>query len=295
MTPSHRRGYSLVELMVALVIMGIVTGAIYKLIDNTQRISRNQAEQVALQANTRGGILIVPTELREINVPPATGAHPGSLNDIVARTANSVTYRAMRGTGFLCQPATATQLTLAASSWTGMRLPVAGRDGMFVFVENSNTSATDDRWVPLAITNSSTVANGCPGSTPAIVLTTADTLSAVAASVTVGSPVRTFEVMQMRLYPDGGKSWLGARSVSGGEATIQPVLGPLVADSGMTLQYLGLNGAETTVDADIRSIQVRVKGVADAPMNEYGSSQFRSAPTLDTLTTRVALRNAPQQ
>jgi prepilin-type N-terminal cleavage/methylation domain-containing protein len=305
MIPSHQRGYSLVELMVALVIMGIVTGAIYKLLDNTQRISRSQAEQVALQANTRGGILIVPNELREINVPPA-GAPAGSRNDIIAKSPNSITYRAMRGTGFVCQAIVAgsDQIKLSGLTWMGPR--PAGGDSMFVFVENTTTSSADDRWVELRVANYASVANGCPGTpanpTPseAILLTMVDDTipgpGGSAVNVTVGSPVRTFEVMEMRLYVAAadGKSWLGARSVSADEE-IQPVLGPLVAGDGLRLEYFDLNGAATTVDANIRSIQVRVKGVADAPMNVYGSSRFRSAPAQDTLTARVALRNAPQQ
>ena len=64
---TQRRGFTLVEVLLALVIMGVVTGAIYKLLNTNQRLSVAQAEQVTLQSNVRTGSLVVPNELRELN------------------------------------------------------------------------------------------------------------------------------------------------------------------------------------------------------------------------------------
>ena len=75
-----RRGFTLVEVMIALVILGIVTGAIYRLLDANRRIAVAQAEQVMLQSNVRTGSLIVPNELRELNTVATAGA--GAQNDI---------------------------------------------------------------------------------------------------------------------------------------------------------------------------------------------------------------------
>ena len=60
----YRRGFTLVEILVSLVVMVIVTGAIYKMLTSSQRLSRAQAERVSLQSNVRSGALIVPAELR---------------------------------------------------------------------------------------------------------------------------------------------------------------------------------------------------------------------------------------
>jgi prepilin-type N-terminal cleavage/methylation domain-containing protein len=48
-----RSGFTLVEILVALVIMGVVAGAVFQLLINSQRLSRFQTEQVSLQSNVR--------------------------------------------------------------------------------------------------------------------------------------------------------------------------------------------------------------------------------------------------
>ncbi|HEX6105720.1 MAG TPA: type II secretion system protein, partial [Gemmatimonadales bacterium] len=76
----QHRGFTLVEILIALVIMGLVTGALFQLLTNTQRLSRAQAEQVDLQANVRAGSLVVPNELRELNTVVGGGA---DQNDVL--------------------------------------------------------------------------------------------------------------------------------------------------------------------------------------------------------------------
>ena len=105
----NHRGFSLVELLVVLVIMTIVTGGIYKLLNSTQRISRAQTERIDLQSNVRSASIVVPNELREIN-NVLGAALPSTQVDILAKSDTSITYRAMRGLGFVCTGTTATQL-----------------------------------------------------------------------------------------------------------------------------------------------------------------------------------------
>ena len=52
---SQRRGFTLVEVLLALIIMGVVTGALYRLLNTNQRLALAQAEQVSLQSNVRTG------------------------------------------------------------------------------------------------------------------------------------------------------------------------------------------------------------------------------------------------
>jgi hypothetical protein len=101
--------------------------------------------------------------------------------------------------------------------------------------------------------------------------------------------------MQLRYYASTGRSWLGMRSVSTGEA-ITPVAGPL-ADStagarGLTLRYLDAGGSAVADPAAVRAIQIELLGVTDQPI--HGRDLRR--PLIDSLRLmlRVALRNAPR-
>src|ERR671921_3018084 len=67
LNPAGHRGFTLVEIMLALVVTLIVTGAMYNLLLTTQRLTRTQSARVALQSSVRAGALIVVNELSELN------------------------------------------------------------------------------------------------------------------------------------------------------------------------------------------------------------------------------------
>ncbi|TFG53204.1 MAG: prepilin-type N-terminal cleavage/methylation domain-containing protein, partial [Gemmatimonadales bacterium] len=91
----NTRGFTLVELMVVVVMMAIVGGATVRMLVNTQRISREQAERVGLQASLRTGAFLVPSELAEVGIN-------ATASDLQVMGANAIQYRAMRGSGVSC-------------------------------------------------------------------------------------------------------------------------------------------------------------------------------------------------
>ncbi len=279
---ASRRGFTLIEVMISLVIMLMVMGAVYKLILSSQRLAREQAERVNLQSNVRIGSLAVLADLRELNT--ATGESAGN-NDILAKDVSSITYRAMRGAGYICQAPTATQVRISRISFSGYRDPLATRDSLYVFYDGDPDTETDDTWLPVAITAVST-ATACPAGA-GITLTTSNKDSLV--GLASGTPVRFFEVMELKLHQADGSSWLGARSVSAGEA-VQPVLGPLVNDSGFVLKYLNAAGAETADRTAIKSILVTLRGISEGAVNVG----IGGAPTRvqDSLVSQIMLRNS---
>ena len=286
----NRRGFTLIEILVSLVIMLIVSGAIYKMLNSTQRLSRAQAERVSLQSNIRSGALVVPTELRELSTYLGGGV---SQNDVLAVVdSTDITYRAMRGIGFICQ-ATATEIRLAGRNaaapligYSGYRDPVAIRDSLYVFIDGDESVAGVDAWLPLPITGVNS-ASSC-GGVAAIALTIPNT---PLAAQPVRTPVRIYENMQLQLYVNGGKSWLGAKSVSTGEA-FQPVLGPLTDAQGLAFQYLDAAGATTTNLKAIKSIKVTIRGITDQAINGGSGSSGAMSSVQDTLVSQVVLRNA---
>jgi hypothetical protein len=104
----------------------------------------------------------------------------------------------------------------------------------------------------------------------------------------VGTPLRIFEIMQLKLSQSQGESWLGARSVSGGEV-MQPMLGPLANANGFELTYLDGQGAPTANPRAVKSIRFTVRGVSAEAVRSSGGEATRIE---DELTTQVALRNA---
>ena len=278
----QRHGFTLVEVLIALVIFSIVTGAIYRLLNTTQRLSLAQAEQVTLQSNVRTGSLVVPNELRELNTWLAGTA---DRNDVTVADPDLITYRAMRGLGFLCQApaAGATELRLARSSWTGLRGPDAARDDLYLFIDGDPNDEDDDTWLLVDVTAASAQANACGGD-PGYVLTVA----AIPSAVPVNTPVRIFELMELSLYADGGEWWLGARSVNV-DLDPQPMLGPLTGD-GFALEYLDSVGDPTADLTAIKSIRLTVRGLTDDMVRRGGSGAMGHPE--GELVTQVLLRNS---
>ncbi len=277
---SHR-GFTLVELLIVLLIMGVVTGSIYKLLNTSQRLSRAQAERVDLQSNVRIASIVVPTELREISTIIAGTV---AQNDIISMGATSIRYRAMRGLGFTCAGTTTTQLRLR--DWNGLRSPVVSpRDSVFVFSDGANPDVgSDDSWLPRRIV--STVAGNTCGGQSVITLN----IDAVPVAPPAGTPVRTFEVMELSLYQADGKSWLGMKSFSNGEA-FQPLLGPLKDVDGLGFAYQNATGATTAVKENVRSIVLTVRGVTSQKVSS-GAGNTYTTYVQDSLVSQVSLRNA---
>jgi prepilin-type N-terminal cleavage/methylation domain-containing protein len=273
-----RRGFTLVEVMLALAVALIVTGATYSLLVNTQRLTRAQSARVALQSSVRAAALIVANELGELS---SVSAGTISQNDVLALGTHAVTYRAPRGVGFICQTAGPTVIRLARNTFTGHREPQAGRDEALVFVPGDSAAGSEDSWVAVQIADVATTVT-CPGGGPGITLTLSASPSPLL--LEAGTPVRLVEPMELRLYASDGAWWLGARAVNTGEA-IQPLAGPL-APGGFQLEYLDRLGGPTTDRTGIRSIRVTIRGVEASP--------DPARPTLEQeLITQIALRNAP--
>ena len=280
MLTRSRRGFTLVEVMVSLSLTLVVAGALYSLLVSTQRITRAQAQRVELQSNVRAGSLVALNELRELSA--VTGG-TGAQNDILVAGATALEFRAMRGIGFICGTPSATTIRMTRSSFTGGRDPQAGRDQALIFIEDSAAAGAENSWLG---TNIVGVATGvpCPGALgPGITLTVP--ANASVAGLEAGTPVRIAEVMELRLYESEGRSWLGARSVSSGEA-IQPLVGPLTNGSGFRLEYLDATGTPTVDRTSIKSIRIALRGTTE------GGGAGNSNPVEEELITQVALRNA---
>ncbi len=279
---SGQRGFTLAEVLLSVFMTVAVASAIYTLLMTTQRLTRLQGERLRVQSSVRAGSLILFEELGGLG---AVEGGTAGQNDIIAFGPSTVTYRAMRGIGFICQTPSATSIRIARSSFSGHRDPQAGRDEAFVFVPGNAETETEDSWVPARIVSVVTTAP-CPGVLGAGISLT------LAASVSPGmpepgTPVRITEPMELKLYQSDGRAWLGARSVSTGEA-IQPLIGPLTDAGGFQLEYLDGSGAPTADRTLIKSIRGKLK----AATNAGGAGP--AAPVEEELIAQITLRNSVQ-
>jgi len=277
-----RRGFTLVEMLIAVVLVSLVGMGITNMLKQQQRLTVSQVEQASLQGNVRIGKNILTSELRELATSP-TGA-----SDLQVISSTTMRYRAMRALGLACE-ITRTWVKLRASPLFGARSIVAGQDSLLLFAEGNPTLSSDDKWVAAPITGMSA---GTCGSSAAVVLTTTlDTLVAPMSAYVTDAPARTFEVMELGQVAQGGENWLGARSVSGGQ-TLTPVVGPLTA-VGISFVYLDSLGNVTATRANIRSIQVTLRGQTDRSVRTVSNPGTTQRLT-DSLVTLISLRNTPR-
>jgi hypothetical protein len=282
-----RGGVTLLELLVALVLLTLLTAAVLRTSLALGRQSVAVAEHAAVQAGVRTGMVLARAELRELG-GDVTGA------DLLRLDPDSIVYRAARGFGVTCAlwPSQVHILDAPPLPFSRLRNITPGKDSLLLYVEGDSTTAADDRWLALPVL--AVGATSCAG-LPAIVVQTVDMLPSLPTGglgdVEVGGPVRTFEVSRLAEYSSGGQRWLGLASVSGGEP-IQPVAGPL-AGEGLTLEYLDGAGASVLDPMAVRSIRLTLVGASERRV-AIGWTGGPKAFVAETISTRLFLRNVRQ-
>jgi prepilin-type N-terminal cleavage/methylation domain-containing protein len=285
----NRRGFTLVELLVALVLVGIVAASIYQLLLNNQRIYTEQTERVDLNATIRAAVAMIPAELKEADATDALGS------DIVAMTSSSITFKAMRALYVLCQaPSTGTTTSgdvIAYRSMAfGMRAVDNATDSAFVYAEGNPSIRGDNTWLHASVSGVSYGA-ACPSSAASVTFAlTGIEPSGGLDNVSAAAPLRAYQVIQILTYTDAlGDLWLGRREYrkGGGWSDTQPLLGPLAA-SGLQFTYYDSSGNTTNTPANVARIEIRVIGQTSRTVR---ASDGTIRYVVDTLTTQVALRN----
>jgi prepilin-type N-terminal cleavage/methylation domain-containing protein len=288
MSDLRKGGFTLVELLVALVLLGIVTAGIYRVLVNNQRTYQAQTQRVDLQQNIRAAATILPAEFRELNA--ADG-------DIKGMWADSIQIRSMRQFGVVCVVpvlgGALTNLTMRLRNQflMGSAGFVVG-DSMLVFHEGNENTRNDDGWALARVTAVNPASTCTPGDGTSATQLTVDfaavvaPVTNVAGAIPQGATVRGFQIVTYKIYQAADGLWyLGVRAPAGG---LQPLIGPLNGNTGFRLNYYDVNGAVTAVAANVAQIELIVRGrTAQAIQRPTGG---RVTP-VDSIITRVALRN----
>ncbi|OLC06872.1 MAG: hypothetical protein AUH41_11700 [Gemmatimonadetes bacterium 13_1_40CM_66_11] len=290
-----RRGFTMVELLVALVLLGLVSAALYRVLVNNQRLYMAQTQRIDLSQNIRAAGNIMPAEFRELDA---------SDGDITAMTATSISIHAMRWTGFVCiapvldGTVTGRVMTIRGGQpgqamFFGSRGVLVGTDSLYVYLDGNQTTRADDYYVPSKLTAAAGALCPAAGVVPpqaGTALTFDGNFFAgnnVAGAIPVGAPVWGFERITYGLFQQPGDTsyYIGYQPAGG---SMQPLIGPVLTN-GLAFQYYDVNGNPTAVRTQVARIDITVRARTTAAVRSGG--QAPAATVVDSIVTSVALRN----
>lgn len=294
--PTTRRGFTLVELLVAMVCFGLVAAVLMRTLVMTQKVTTAQANRAQMQSNLRVASVLVPNELRMLNQAETT--------DILDVSDTSITYLAMRGYYMLCADVSATTSVQVARVTNetysfDYRAPAAG-DSAFLFYENDTLKISDDLWARVGITAVATSTCAWPQSGQAAYTFTLNPVIAGTFTLTKflkGAPLRTYEITRLTLMTSGGNKFLGM-CTGLSTCTPEPVVGPLADNGGFVLtRYNDAGGVVTgntaTNRASLRSLRIKFVGKTEQVISR-GTDRGALQTVQDSLITVVTLRNVKQ-
>ena len=297
-----RRGFTLTELMITVVLFGLVMAALMSVIVRQQRFYRGANEIIDTRSQMRQAASVLPMDLR--------GASSVGI-DLKSATDSSVEFLANVGSAIICElsgtdvfyvlPTELTRHTL--TSWY---TPPTRGDTVFIYDEGALRGSEDDSWTRLAIDTVTTSTSNCMGAPYAVAADNAYNryrfrlTGNFAGTVVRGAVVRFARPVRYKLYLGGDSQWyLGYQQYTGGAwSTVQPLSGPYrayanSAASGLRFTYYNEAGtALTTNDATTRAtiarIDVSLKGIG---ANTSNTALARGGQFRDSLLVRIAIRN----
>jgi hypothetical protein len=283
---ASRRGASLIELVVVIVLLAAIGSATMGVVIHQERFYRAQADAIDSRATVRDAASLLQSDLRALT--PADG-------DLYTMAPGAIEFRATLAQSAICTIAPSRrQITIppehlasgAPLTWIGTQ-PEAG-DTLLVL---STDSTLGDRWDRHVLTAAPSSIGSCPVSSG---LTTNAAESAAALTLSLrpeldsaiapGTLVRIVRRARYELYRASDSRWyLGYLDCLSSRAApcnvVQPVSGPFTP-AGIQLAYVDRNGVPTADPWRVARIDV------------LAIASRRSSPaTLDSLATTIALRN----
>jgi prepilin-type N-terminal cleavage/methylation domain-containing protein len=313
---SSRAGFTLVEIIVTLILLGVVMGALLSVLVRQQRFYRSTSDVIDARTQVRQAGDLLPTDLRTISSSDVLNG-----TDIYAATDKAIEFRAITGSSIVCAITSGTKITLpplnlasGTQLTTWITKPLAG-DSVMVYDDGTSVGNTDDRWRVYGINAVNELAVGSSGACTQAsgFVTAADdaagrvswqlNLPALATTIDPGAPVRIFHTRRYELYqPSTGSGWyLGSCEYATNPCTpLTPVSGPYAAysatagSSGLSFTYFDSLGATFVPSATLadRSRIWRIRLRARADTRSGVTSTGTSISVLrDSVSLDITLRN----
>jgi prepilin-type N-terminal cleavage/methylation domain-containing protein len=306
-----RRGLTLIELMLSIVLLGLLGGLVIGFLLKQERFYAGASEMLLTRTQVRQAAVMMPSDLRGIS---------SASGDIYAMTDTSIDFRSTFGSSYLCASTRASSqisvppVTLAkGSALTVWSQVPANNDSLALYVDSTNSSSKDDSWSVHRITATSVAfSNAAPGclsatgmmkstdvnaANPSYAFTLSPTQSA---TVSAGAAVRFFKKVHYSLYRATDGLWyLGYYDCRTSRVpvcnAIQPIAGPLrpyvsgqPEQAGVRFTYFDTLGNVTASRAAVSRISVLLQAQGTKTIQLAGG-----APTTfrDSLRIEVGLRN----
>jgi type II secretory pathway pseudopilin PulG len=311
---------TLVEIMISLVLLGIVSGVIMRVIMRQQRFYQGVNQIMTERGQLRQATSVLPTDLRSLS---SIG------NDILVASDSSIDFMVNVGTGVVCEVVDGATVALppldlasgqTLTSWFGSEPPAQGST-VYIYNDSIDAGGVDDRWQKFTLSSISEDASKCPATFTRVEdlpkkrellhLTSDEALDPVTGGplsqyINVGAPVRILKPVRYALFQyTDGKWYLGYatyNTTTSAYDPLEPVSGPYDpysggGGSGLVFRYYDVNGNEIAAGADsaARSRIARIDLVARAhsadQVRTAGIQNGKSQLYRDSLAVSVMLRN----
>jgi len=300
-----RRGLTLVELLIAILLLAIVGGGITRVMIKQQQVYKDASLSAIAKRELRLGASVLPMELRSIS---------SSGGDILTMGEDEMLMNAYIGSGVICQR---NAVTNADGIWipptnlanhtltTFVTRPKAG-DTVFLFNENLKKGAQDDQWEKRVIVATDPDPGACIGPPYTDLVQDAGKPrifiklnAAIPDSVKVGAVVRFSRPVEYSIYKEtSGKWYLGLREyLSGAWGSYAPLAGPYSPfasgdynPSGLQFRYYDSTGVRITNMANQKDV-ARVDVFMRTNSGKAAVTERKGNFLQDSVLMRVAIRN----
>ncbi len=287
-------GFTLVELLVALVISGLLTGVIFQVIGGNSRFVSMQSAREEVQQNSRAAIDLISSDLRSA---AAVG--------LIEMQPNSVRLYVPRAWGILCADITSVSTDVWAVFPAGT-IPVdfsptaqAPHWGIAVHQTGDPTASTNQYRFVNAV-GPATSANPCAAVQPNLgaghtTLGFRKSLAVfanVGLTIRTGTPVMIFDEVRYDVAQPSGSNDFWVRRMVGYNGTspnMQPMAGPVPSATALRFTYLQANGVTPTSTASAVR-QIRINFANQSRSRSMQSGQLKPQQ-LDSTSVDVFLRN----
>jgi prepilin-type N-terminal cleavage/methylation domain-containing protein len=299
-TASARVGFTLVELMAAVAVAGVVLGVVSVVALRQQRIFLSLSADAALTGQLRDAAAVLPMDLRGMAVGSGDLREATDSSIEVRETLASAVVCDTAGPAVVLAPAVAGAATFAAAIAT-----IEAGDAAWVFSPDDSVPTWREHKV-LAV--ASARAGQCMTGGPQLagaalsVSRTALTLDSTSQPATlVGRPIRVTRPIRFSLYRATDGSWyVGARDWNNGSArfnAIQPLAGPFQSPiAGPLFRWIDTTGATLAAPVvrrdQVALARIALRGRTRLPDRALGAA-WNNGPRADSALIVVAIRNRP--